>query len=84
MAEIILYSSGFCAYCVRAKNLLTRKNAAFNEIRVDLQPEFLEEMIAKTGKRTVPQIFINGQYIGGCDELHALDAQGTLDQLLRG
>lgn len=84
MAQIILYTTGYCPYCVKAKALLTQKNAPFTEIRVDLQPELRDEMVRKSGGHTVPQIFINGQAIGGCDDLHALDAQGKLDTLLRG
>ena len=84
MAEIIMYSTGYCPYCVKARELLQYKGASFTDIRIDLQPELREEMITKSGRRTVPQIFINGQHVGGCDDLYALDAQGTLDQLLRG
>lgn len=84
MAEVIMYSTGYCPYCVRARELLQKKQVSFTEIRIDLQSELREEMITKSGRRTVPQIFINGQHIGGCDDLHALDAQGKLDQLLRG
>lgn len=84
MAEIIIYTTGYCPYCVRAKDLLNRKKAPFTEISIDSQPELREEMINKSGRHTVPQIFINGQHIGGCDDLHALEAQGTLDPLLKG
>ena len=85
MTEVIIYSTGFCSYCYNAKELLNKKNIAFTEIRVDLQPELRQEMTIKSGgRRTVPQIFINGQPIGGCDDLYALESQGKLDQLLRG
>lgn len=84
MAEVIIYSTGYCSYCARARDLLIKKNVSFTDIRVDLDAELREEMIIKSGRHTVPQIFINGQHIGGCDDLHALEAQGTLDQLLRG
>lgn len=84
MTEVIIYSTESCPYCIRAKALLNKKNVAFTDIRVDLHPELREEMIAKSGRRTVPQIFINGQAIGGCDDLYALEAQGTLNQLLKG
>jgi glutaredoxin 3 len=84
MADVLMYSTGACPYCHNAKDLLHKKNTAFTDIRVDLQPELRQEMIVKSGKRTVPQIFINGQSIGGCDDLYALERQGTLDQLLRG
>lgn len=84
MAEIIMYSTGYCPYCTRARELFQQKNTSFTDIRVDLHPELREEMITKSGRHTVPQIFIDGQHIGGCDDLYALDAQGKLDQLLKG
>ncbi|MGL5741990.1 MAG: glutaredoxin 3 [Legionella sp.] len=84
MTDVIMYSAGYCPYCAKAKALLEHKNVSFTEIRVDLQPELREEMMTKSGRHTVPQIFINGQHIGGCDDLYALDAQGKLDHLLRG
>lgn len=85
MAEIIIYSTSYCPYCNRAKELFQHKNASFTDIRLDLHPELREEMINKSGgRRTVPQIFIDGQHIGGCDDLYTLDAQGKLDQLLKG
>ena len=84
MSQVIMYSTGYCPYCTRAKELLNKKNVPFTEIRVDLQPELRDEMIAKSGRHTVPQIFINGQAIGGCDDLYALEAQGKLNQLLKG
>ena len=84
MAEVIMYSTGYCPYCTRARALLEQKKVGFTDIRVDLHPELRDEMISKSGGTTVPQIFINGQAIGGCDDLYALDAQGTLNQLLKG
>jgi len=84
MAEVIIYTTSYCPYCVRAKELLKQKNVAFTEIRIDSQPELREEMMARSGRHTVPQIFINGQSIGGCDDLHALDDQGKLNTLLEG
>ncbi|KTD05446.1 glutaredoxin Grx [Legionella gratiana] len=85
MTEIIMYSTGYCPYCARAKALFQQKNTSFTDIRIDVHPELREEMVTKSGgRRTVPQIFIDGQHIGGCDDLYALDAQGKLDQLLRG
>ncbi|HAU1151215.1 TPA: glutaredoxin 3 [Legionella pneumophila] len=83
MNEVILYTTGYCPYCIKAKELLDKKKVIYSEIRVDLQPELREEMIQKSGRRTVPQIFINGQAIGGCDDLYALEAQGTLNELLK-
>jgi glutaredoxin 3 len=82
MAEIIIYSTAHCPFCVQARNLFQRKGIDFQEIRVDESPEKRDEMIAKTQRRTVPQIFINGQYIGGCTDLYALDFKGKLDELL--
>lgn len=82
-ASVTIYTKVYCPYCVRAKALLTHKGVHFTEIRIDEQPEKRPEMIELSGGRsTVPQIFINGQHIGGCDDLHALDAQGQLDPLL--
>ena len=82
MAIVNLYTSLNCPYCVRARHLLDKKGVSYTEIRVDLQPEKRDEMIALTGKRTVPQIFINQENIGGCDDLYALEAAGKLDNLL--
>jgi glutaredoxin 3 len=82
MAEIIIYTTGYCPYCVRAKELLKRKGQSFTEINAE-DDAVREEMVAKSGgRRTVPQIFINGQHIGGCDDLYALDKAGTLAPLL--
>lgn len=81
---VIIYTSETCPYCVRAKDLLKRKNVEFTEIRVDLLPEKRDEMIQLTGRRTVPQIFINNQPIGGCDDLYELDRTDKLDKLLAG
>lgn len=83
MANIIIYTTDYCPYCVTAKNLLTQKGATYTEIRVDQDPIKKEEMITRSGRRTVPQIFINEQHIGGCDDLMALNAAGKLDPLLK-
>ncbi|MBF0178595.1 MAG: glutaredoxin 3 [Magnetococcales bacterium] len=83
MAKIVVYSTTVCPYCVRAKQLLNRKGAEFEEINLDKQPERRDEMVQKAGgRRTVPQIFINGRHIGGCDDLHALEQARQLDGLL--
>jgi glutaredoxin 3 len=83
MAAIKLYTTGTCPYCHRAKALLALRGVTqMEEIRVDLQPERRAEMTAASGRTTVPQIFINGQHVGGCDDLHALDARGGLVPLL--
>ncbi|STX52264.1 grxC glutaredoxin 3 [Legionella busanensis] len=83
MANVIMYSTSYCPYCMRAKQLLDSKGVSYQEIRVDEEPEKREEMMAKSGRRTVPQIFINDQSIGGCDDLYALESKGQLDQLLK-
>lgn len=83
MARIEMYSSFACGYCARAKSLLQKKGAAFENIDVLEHPEKRAEMIARAGgSRTVPQIFINGEHIGGCDDLYALDHAGQLDAKL--
>lgn len=83
MANIIIYSSDHCPYCVRAKDLLTRLGASFQEIRVDLDPVAKERMMALSGRRTVPQIFIGDLHVGGCDDLYALERSGALTPLLQ-
>ena len=82
--RVIVYSSPFCGYCAAAKRLLTSKRAAFTEVDVMFDPERKLEMIERSGgRRTVPQIFIDGRHVGGFDDLSALDASGELDALLR-
>lgn len=82
MARIEIYTTGYCGYCRRAKSLLEAKRAAYEEIRVDEHPERRAEMNARSGRRTVPQIFINGTAVGGCDDLFQLEREGRLDDLL--
>lgn len=83
MARVVMYSTGVCPYCARAEQLLNRKGAAeIEKIRVDLDPARLVEMMEKTGRRTVPQIYIGESHVGGFDELAALDRAGRLDALL--
>ncbi len=79
-----MYSTAHCPFCVRARELLRRKGIDFKEIRVDENPELRDEMVKKSDRRTVPQIFINDKPIGGFDDLYALEHQGQLDELLRG
>jgi glutaredoxin 3 len=79
---ITLYVTGWCPYCQRAKALLNSKQLAFNEIDVDEDPKLRQEMTARSGRRTVPQIFIGERHVGGCDDLVALEARGELDQLV--
>jgi glutaredoxin 3 len=83
MAKVVLYTTAFCGYCARAKALLEAKGVAFEEIDVTFSPAKRAEMKAlANGRTTVPQIWINGQHIGGSDDLLALDAAGKLDRLL--
>ena len=84
MAKVEIYSSLLCPYCHRAKRLLTSKGVAFTEIDVMGQPLRKSEMMQRAGgARTVPQIFIDGAHIGGCDDLYDLDGKGGLDPLLQ-
>ena len=83
MSKVLMYSTGVCPYCVRAEQLLTRKGVTdIEKVRVDLEPQRREEMMQKTGQRTVPQIYIGETHVGGCDDLYALDDAGKLDPLL--
>jgi glutaredoxin 3 len=79
---ITLYVTGWCPYCQRAKALLDSKQLVFNEIDVDEDPKLRQEMTARSGRRTVPQIFIGERHVGGCDDLYALESRGELDQLV--
>ncbi|TYL49362.1 glutaredoxin 3 [Marinomonas sp. IMCC 4694] len=82
MATVTIYSSDYCPFCVRAKQLLTSKNVAFNEIRVDGERQLRQEMMEKSGRHTVPQIWIGEKHIGGCDDLFALERAQKLTALL--
>lgn len=82
MAEVIIYSSDYCPYCTRAKQLLQNKHVAFEEIRVDGKPQVRAEMVKKSGRTSVPQIWIGKTHVGGCDDLFALERAGKLDDLL--
>ncbi len=82
MAEITIYTSKLCAYCFAAKSLLGTKDVVFNEIDVTFSPKERARMTERSGRTSVPQIFINDAHVGGCDELHALEDQGELDTLL--
>ena len=85
MVQVLMYATAVCPFCVRAKQLLRHKGVnGIEKIRVDLDPERRAEMMQRTGKRTVPQIYIGETYVGGCDELYALDHAGQLDPLLAG
>jgi glutaredoxin 3 len=82
MPEVIVYSSDYCPYCSRAKQLLNSKKVAFDEIVVDGKPQLRSEMIKKAGRTSVPQIWIGSVHVGGCDDLFALERAGKLDALL--
>jgi glutaredoxin 3 len=82
-ARVLMYTTAVCPYCVRAKQLLKARGVTeIDEVRVDLDPERRDEMMQKTQRRTVPQIFIGDTHVGGCDDLYALDAAGNLKALL--
>jgi len=82
MVPIVIYTRDFCGYCSAAKALLARKGVAFEERNASSEPNARQEMMARSGRSTFPQIFIGETHIGGCDELHALDAGGRLDPML--
>lgn len=83
MADIEIYTKATCPYCHRAQALLDSKGVAFKELPIDSDAARRTEMIQRSGRMTVPQIFIDSRHIGGCDDLYALDARGELDPLLR-
>ena len=83
MAKVLMYCTEVCPYCVNAERLLKRKGITeIEKIRIDLQPELRDAMIEKTGRRTVPQIYIGEHHVGGFDDLAALDRSGKLDPML--
>lgn len=83
--RVLMYTTAVCPFCVRAKRLLTARGVtAIEEVRVDLDPGRRDEMMQKTRRRTVPQIYIGDVHVGGCDDLYALDAAGELQPLLDG
>lgn len=84
MADVIIYTTPICPYCVRAKNLLKQKGVEWTEIDVSRDAGERMALMERTKQRTVPQIFINGQHVGGCDDLYALERAGKLDALLAG
>ena len=81
--DVTIYTTRFCPYCIRAKAILESKNVKYNEIPVDGQRDKRRELQERTGQRTVPQIWIGKQHIGGCSELMQLDYRGELDKLLQ-
>ncbi len=84
MTDVIIYTTRFCPYCVRAKALLDSKRVSYAEVAVDSDREQRTIMEQRSGQTSVPQIFIREQHIGGCDDLHALEAAGELDTRLTG
>jgi glutaredoxin 3 len=83
MPKVLMYLTASCPFCQSADRLLQEKGVAVEKIRVDLEPERRAEMVQKSGRRTVPQIWIDDLHVGGCDELYALDRAGKLDPLLK-
>ena len=81
---VTLYVSDWCPYCQRARGLLAEKNVEFSEVNIDDDAKLREEMIARSNRRTVPQIFIGDKHVGGCDDLFELDRSGELDRLIQG
>lgn len=81
-AAVTLYTTRYCPYCVRAKQLLDAKGVSYREIGVDEQPARRLEMMERSGQRTVPQIWIGERHVGGCDDLYDLERKGQLDALL--
>jgi glutaredoxin 3 len=82
MAKVLMYSTGVCPFCLMAERLLRAKGADIEKVRVDLEPERRQEMMTRTGRRTVPQIYVGDRHVGGYDDLAALDRAGGLDPLL--
>lgn len=82
MPNVVIYSSDWCPYCMRAKQLLQSKGAQYEEIKVDGKPDVRAEMTRKAGRTSVPQIWIGPTHVGGCDDLYALERAGKLDALL--
>jgi len=79
---VTLYTTRFCPYCIRARSLLDDKGVVYNDIAVDNDPRLRREMMARSGRTTVPQIWVGEQHIGGCDDLLMLERQGRLDEIL--
>ncbi|TVQ36027.1 MAG: glutaredoxin 3 [Wenzhouxiangella sp.] len=80
---IVMYSTSYCPYCVAARNLLRSKDLTWTEVSLDAEPDKRAEMMSRSGRHTVPQVFIGDTHVGGFDDLNALDQEGGLDRLLR-
>jgi glutaredoxin 3 len=83
VAPVLMYCTAACPFCQSAERLLEQKGARIDKVRVDLEPERRGEMVQKSGRYTVPQIWIGSRHVGGCDDLYALDREGGLDPLLK-
>jgi glutaredoxin 3 len=81
---IVIYVTGWCPYCQRAQGLLTKKGLGYQVIDVDEDPKARETMMARSGRRSVPQVFIGDKHVGGCDDLFALEGSGELDRMIQG
>lgn len=79
---VVMYTTAYCPYCVRARRLLDAKGVSYRDIRVDAEPGLRQEMIRLSGRRTVPQIWVGQQHVGGCTELYDLERRGQLDSML--
>jgi len=84
MARVLMYITAACPFCQSAERLLLEKGVRIEKVRVDLEPVRRAEMMQKSGRRTVPQIWIGDRHVGGCDDLYALEREGRLDLLLEG
>ncbi len=82
--QVLLYTTSWCPHCARARRLLEERGIPFAQIDVEARPQARAEMIERSGRRTVPQIFIGDTHVGGCDDLYALDASGGLERLVAG
>lgn len=82
MPKVVMYTTNMCPYCVRAKQLLSHKGVAVEELNIQRDPALMREMLERSQRRTVPQIFIGDTHVGGYDDMAALDARGELDPLL--
>jgi glutaredoxin 3 len=83
LPKVLMYCTAACPFCQAAERLLLQKGVAIDKIRVDLEPARRAEMMQKSGRRTVPQIWIGERHVGGCDDLYDLERQGGLDPLLK-
>lgn len=83
MSNIVMYSADYCPYCRRARALLDSKGVSYTVLDVDREPRLWDEIARRTGRDTVPQIFIGDRHVGGCDDLFALERRGKLDPLLK-